>query len=106
MTDFIKQLEAERIGDTLNRDAFFKSNNWREFTGWLGQYLNTSVLTDEAMFELAYYLYLHENMDLYPVDVFQAHLQHLSETYGVLHCDFLEFFHEFKKYLREAISHY
>jgi hypothetical protein len=79
----IQMLEAMKQGVFTNVDEYLSEDDKRNIVNWFSKYTckNSNKMKLESIIELLYELYIHENIDLYPVEEFQRVAAAWAEIY-------------------------
>lgn len=92
----INLLEAIKCQNQVDIFEFLSKNDLERIRNWYARFSSNSI-SNEKLIDFIYYLYIHENIEMYTVEHFQKTLEYLSETYSFDKSHFFDLLSSYKK---------
>ena len=93
----VNMLEAIKHNRYTASDEYLSAEDTAAICSWYSQYTTSKEYGIEDVIDLMYYLYVRENIDLYPRDVFVGTVDYLVQRHSLKEsciCDLLSSYHK------------
>ena len=90
-------LEAVKRKAYTGPDEYLTDADTKALHLWYSRYTSRTEYDIEDIVDLLYFLYIRENIDLYPCDLFQSTVSYLAERHGFERSSFCDILSSFRK---------
>ena len=98
MNNILKWLSSKNDDKLKGNMVILEAEDVSKICQWFEKW---SKKDPQVASDLLEWIYIHTEIDLYPVDLYQKNIEVISSEYGISQSDFLECFTEAKKLIFE-----
>lgn len=95
--NYINMLEAIKNDGYSNFHDYITDSEITEINNWYNTYSSINEMNMENIIDLLYFLYMRENIDIYPIDEYHHVVNKIAEVFKFHAEKFMEMFIEFRK---------